>query len=156
MTWINREAERELREALAEGRMLWTPVCFDAIEKALRSMTVIDADDEAEESAHMNFLYDALNAWQTWAREFLIQPDELTHLGDHAAREQLGNVLRAARSTRTPKLRDCEKCGGPGPCLMDPASHRYACQSCHSEPDDPFFASYPRPEPAAKPKETQG
>jgi len=39
-------------------------------------------------------------------------------------------------------MRRCEPCGGPGPCLWDRPSGRYACQDCHSEPDDEFFTTH--------------
>lgn len=40
------------------------------------------------------------------------------------------------------KLRPCEVCDGPGPCLYDTAGpnvQRYACKKCHSNPAAPFF-----------------
>ena len=36
-------------------------------------------------------------------------------------------------------MRKCEKCQGPGPCLMDEGDGRYLCVRCHATPRDPFF-----------------
>ena len=41
-----------------------------------------------------------------------------------------------------PKLRACEACSGPGPCLMDIKTGRYSCVKCHSEPHDRFFVEH--------------
>jgi hypothetical protein len=57
-----------------------------------------------------------------------------------------------------PKLRRCEVCKGPGPCLyvgpdigdfLCQSIGRYACQRCHPEPDDSFFADETAEAPAA-------
>lgn len=37
------------------------------------------------------------------------------------------------------KLRACEGCKGPGPCLWDPPTSRYCCVNCHSDHNDALF-----------------
>jgi len=70
------------------------------------------------------------------------------------AREALGLTMSAlitshdrcrwaaeARGETGEGLRKCEQCKGNGPCLHDNRDGRYKCASCHSEPNDPFFAT---------------
>jgi hypothetical protein len=38
-----------------------------------------------------------------------------------------------------PRLRKCEECKGPGPCLSCPKTGRYLCRNCHPDHNDAFF-----------------
>jgi hypothetical protein len=37
------------------------------------------------------------------------------------------------------KMRKCEKCKGPGPCLWSNEMQMYCCVKCHENPKDVFF-----------------
>ena len=149
MTWINREAEQELRR-WAEH---WLADDSQDIDELLDSMHVIDADDEAEAALERMGDY-ARTGWYTTHGNTDLANQEETGKAMNADLATIRARLRAARASHTPEeledviLAVCWLAEERG-LSRDPE-----CRMALDRIGD--FLRGLRPEPAAKPKETQG
>ena len=154
MTWINREAEQELRKALEKA----VPSRASLLA-LLDSMHVIDAGDDEAEAALERMGDYARTGWYTTHGNTDLANQEETGKAMNADLATIRARLRAARASHTPE--EIEAAWEAWSCI-DRRFHKRDAE-CIADPchlhgwlDTIARVLPPRPEPTAKTKETKG
>lgn len=148
MTWINREAEQELRKALEKA----VPSRASLLA-LLDSMHVIDADDEAEAALERMGDY-ARTGWYTTHGNTDLANQEETGKAMNADLATIRARLRAARASHTPE--EIEAAESVARYHDEHAAYGGLSQEFHERAASILRTLVRRPEPTAKTKETKG